>query len=485
MKNLSRSATLPKKAPRGYLMLLALIFGAVFITVFGGLMFFVLSENRLQSQNSISAKAFALAEAGLEYYKWHLAHYPNDTQNGTGSPGPYVIAYDDPEAGTTGTYTLTINGNESCGQLTSVDIVSTGASSEAPTVSRTVSARYARPSVGTYSYILNADVWAGSDRVILGPYHSNFGIRMDGTANSSVSSSISSWNCTSSFGCSPAQPTAPRIIGSGPNQNLWVPYAVPQVDFGDISANFGDLKTLASAEGLYYPRYSTSTATTSPAYWNGYRITFNANDTITVRRVSNTTLLSVTPVNSAESWNTDRALVAVDAAYETRAIPADCGLIFVEDNVWVEGTIPSKVTLVVADVVNANVTPNAYLRGNIQYEATDGSDGFTLIAENNVLIAPNAPSDMTLNGIFIAQGGAFGMNAYLCASGYAVKDDLVILGTTVSNKRTGTQWTTLCSGDHKGFQSRVDSYDTNVASDPPPFTPVVSNDYQLIEWREE
>ncbi len=464
-------------------MLLALIFGAVFLTVFGGLSFYVLSGNKLQTHNSASVKAFALAEAGLEYYRWHLAHYPNDMQNGTGVAGPYTLNYSDPEAGVTGTYTLTIDGNESCGQLTSVDIESVGRSSDAPTVSRTLSARYARPSVGTFSYILNDSVWAGDDRVILGPYHSNGGVRMDGTANSGVSSSLSTWNCTSSYGCSPTQSSAPGVVGSGPNQSLWE-YPVPQVDFGAIAADFGTLKTLAQSEGLYYARYSSGTNQNTNNYWRGYRLTFNANGTVTVRRVNTLTNLGVTPVNTADDTD-DWALIANDSAYETRAIPSDCGLIFVEDNVWIEGTIPSKITVVAANVVNAGVEPNAYILNNVQYQATDGTDGLTLMAERNVLISPSAPNSLTLNGIFIAQNGAFGMNAYDSCT-YADKTGtLTILGTTVSNKRTGTQWTSFCGGYHKGYQNRIDSYDRYVATDPPPFTPVVSQDYQFVDWREE
>jgi hypothetical protein len=92
---------------------------------------------------------------------------------------------------------------------------------------------------------------------------------------------------------------------------------------------------------------------------------------------------------------------------------------------------------------------------------------------------------MNLNGIFIAQDGAFGMNAYDSCT-YADKTGtLTILGTTVSSKRTGTQWTSFCGSYHKGFQNRVDAFDRNMASDPPPFTPVVSADYELIDWREE
>ncbi len=480
----------PVKNHRGYLMLLAIVFGAVFLTVFGGLSMYVLSENKLQSKNASSAEAFSLAEAGLEYYRWFLAHYPNDIQNGTGVPGPYVLTYDDPEGGQAGTITLSVNGNTACGQTTSVDIQSVGSPTSAPAVSRTLRARYARPSVGTYSYILNDSVWAGSDRVILGPYHSNGGIRMDGTANSPVTSSLSTWNCTSSYGCSPSQPSAPGVVGSGPNQTLWS-YPKPQVDFSAISADFGSLKTLAQASGVYYPRFSTGTATTSASYWNGYHITFNSNGTMTVNRVSATTQLQVTPVNSSE-WNTDRALIATEAFYETRTIPATCGLIFVEDNVWVDGTVPSKITLVAANIVNAGIAPNAYLRNNLQYGAYDGTDGLTLIAENNVLVAPNAPTNTTLNGIFIAQTGAFGRNLYLnnsrsdCHSTHEPKGTLTILGTTVSNKRTGTKWMNGCgSGDDAGFQTRIDSYDRRIATDPPPFTPVVSTDYQFVDWKEE
>ena len=192
-----------------------------------------------------------------------------------------------------------------------------------------------------------------------------------------------------------------------------------------------------------------------------YLTIFNANGTVTVRRVNTLTNLDVTPVNTADDTD-DWALIANESAYETRTIPASCGLIFVEDNVWVEGTIPSKVTLVAANVVNSGVAPSAYLLNNIQYGATDGSDGFTLMAERNVLISPSAPNSMNLNGIFIAQDGAFGMNRYESCT-YADKTGtLTILGTTVSSKRTGTQWTgTTCNGYARGFQNRVDSYDRN------------------------
>ena len=182
-------------------MLLAVVFGAIFVSVLGALASTVLVQNRSEIANIGKSEGLGIAEAGLEYYRWHLAHFPTDLQNGTGQAGPYAVPYNDPESGQAGTAHLTIVGNKSCNQITSIDITSKGIPTDG-TGSATLVARYALPTVAQYSYVLNSSVWAGSDRVIYGPYHSNGGIRMDGTANSSVTSSLSTWTCTSSFGCS-------------------------------------------------------------------------------------------------------------------------------------------------------------------------------------------------------------------------------------------------------------------------------------------
>lgn len=475
---------------RGYMLLTGLVFGTIFVTVLGALAGFVLGGNRVQNAKTLEVQAFAIAEAGLEYYRWFLAHYPTDTQNGTGQAGPYSIPYFDPEGGQTGTISLSVVPNTTCGQTTSIDINSTGTATGTPAISKTVVARYAQPTVAGFSYVVNQSVWAGADRIISGPYHSNGGVRMDGTANSSVTSSLATWNCTSNYGCSPAQATAPGVVGNGPNQTLWE-FPVPQVDFAGITADFSSLKTLAQSNGIYYPRYSTTNNQNAAAYWRGYHMLFNADGTVTVRRVTATNSISVNPVNDTdEDW--DRALISNETNYETRTIPVTCGLIFVEDNVWVEGTIPSKVTLIAANTTsNGSITPNAYLKNNIQYGATDGTDGLTLISAHNVLVTPDSPNNMTLNGVFIAQGGAFGRNLYLnssndCHTSYEPRNTLTILGTTVSNKRTGTKWSGVdCSTDDEaGYNSRIDSYDRRLATDPPAFTPVISTDYEFVDWRE-
>jgi hypothetical protein len=92
---------------------------------------------------------------------------------------------------------------------------------------------------------------------------------------------------------------------------------------------------------------------------------------------------------------------------------------------------------------------------------------------------------MTLNGIFVAQGGAFGRNLYSCPSSYEPRGTLTILGTTVSNLRTGTKWMNGCGGSDAGYQTRIDAFDRQNAGNPPPFTPTLSTQWQFVDWQQQ
>jgi hypothetical protein len=462
----------------GSITLLVIVFGGVFFMLLVALSGFVLSVNRAQDITRARTEALSIAEAGLSYYRWFLSHFPGNTQNGTGHAGPYAVTYADPEYGTAGTYTLSIASNTSCNIVQSMDVTSTGVPSDAPNVHTTLIARFAPPSVASYSYIVGESVWAGADRVINGPYHGNGGVRMDGTANAPVTSSLSTWNCTSSFGCSPTQGSAPGVVGNGTNQSLWS-YPTPQIDFAGIASNFTTLKNTAVASGIYLARYSSSG---SPN--RGYHLIFNSNGTVTVKKVSAVTTLSVTPVNSNDG-SSDYSLISSESAFQTVTPSAQCGLIFVEDNTWIEGTIPAKLTVVVANVTTPGVVPRVVLKNNIVYAAYDGTAGLTVIGDGNVLIAPDSPSTMTLNGTFIAQGGAFGRNLYSCPSAYEPRGTLTILGTTVSALRTGTRWVNGCGGSDGGYQTRIDAFDRLNAGNPPAFTPTLSTQWQFINWQQQ
>ncbi len=490
---------------RGGLLAVTLVFLFVFLLLFTSLLSFVLSQRELQIQRVESGRAFAIAEAGLDYYKWYLAHYPDDTNHGTTTPGPHIVRYEDPELGEIGEFSLDISGNLQCGELGRVDITATGYTDKRPQTRRTVFGRYARPTVADYAYIIDSNVWAGSDREIYGPYHSNNGIRMDGTNFSTVSSAQATWTCSTSFGCDPEDTDAPGVTGDGPNDNLWAT-GTPNISFNEVTADLASIRALTKGgSGLYFPQVSGGSTR------RGYRVRFNGDDTVSVFEVEDSARYWSYKSTDDPRWQ-ERYEWITDEDEVTGSpftLPPDCAVIYVEDRVWVEGVVDGRVSLVAADLIaTSTYNPDIILNGNLTYLDDDGSDGITLIAENDITIPLRVPvgtdssvEDMELNGIFIAQNGRFGRNHYTTGGdedvpdsldGFVLRGDtavpgsgeLSITGTIVSSGRVGTQWV---SGGNpvSGFLTRVNSYDAFLADDPPPLTPTVSDDYRFILWREE
>ena len=173
----------------------------IFILVMGTITSYTFEEAKYGRALLGREQALHAAEAGLEYYRWFLAHNPGNLTNGTGQAGPYSYTVTDPETSATiGNASVAVAGNTQCGQIQSIDLTSTGTATANPGFPRTLFARYMRTSVAAYSYVLNSSVWAGPSLSITGNYFSNGGVRMDATNNSYVQSALSTWNCTSSYG---------------------------------------------------------------------------------------------------------------------------------------------------------------------------------------------------------------------------------------------------------------------------------------------
>lgn len=445
---------------------------------------YIFVQKKVELAKENRSKAFQMAEAGLEYYRWHLAHWPNDLQDGTGQPGPYVHPVTDPEGGTIGYYSLDISGGQFCGKTNTVEITSTGWTVDDPTYKRVLFARYTKPTVANYSTITNSNVWVGSDRVISGPYHSNGGIRMDGTHNADVTSSLTTWSCTSSFGCSPTS-NQNGVFGAGAPQSLWR-FPVPTVDFNGITVDLSELKGYATSSGRYF----------GPSGTYGYRVAFAPDGTFTTYRVTGAS--QVWGYTIENGWRQERPIPTTVTSTSTYGISSDCPVLFFEDNVWVEGTVAGRVVLAAADVTQAGVTRSMILNNNITYASSSGN-GLTAIAEGDVLVGLAVPNVMTISGVFIAQLGRFGRNHYCqddCSSTagnqglpsaldqYVTRSTLTTNGTVMSNGRVGTKWT---SGGVfiSGFNQRYDNFDRGLAEYPPPFTPTISDDYEFVRWSDQ
>jgi hypothetical protein len=458
---------------RGYLLIYVLIFASVFMVILTSFVTFIVTQTKLIEQRVQFEQAGQIAEAGLNYYRWYLAHYPNSTT--TAITG----VYSDPELGPIGEYTLTLASTTFCGTIMSRQITSVGATYADSAITRRLSARYARPNVAEYSFIINSNVWAGDDRVINGPYHSNGGIRMDGTHNSSVTSGQGSWTCTSSFGCSPSG-TRDGVFTTTANANpaLFATATAP-VNFGAITVDLSDIENKArTGGGIFLPK--------APGGDYGYHIVFNSTSSITVRRVQNT--LSYWGYTTENGWQTENHIITALRSPVTYLINSSCPVIAVQDKVWIEGVVPNKMTLAASHATSTTMNPSIILEGNITYTSPTSS-GLLAIAEQDVLIGVTVPEHMTLNGIFIAQNGRYGRNHYDTDDFTGTYDPFVILesethnGTIVSNGRVGTQWT---SGGvtTSGFKNRYTSYDRNLVESPPPFIPETSDVYEYSDWRD-
>ena len=233
-----------------------------------------------------------------------------------------------------------------------------------------------------------------------------------------------------------------------------------------------NIKSKSQTSGTYLP---PSTDINSSA--DGYHLIFNNNGTVEVRII--TSLYSDWAYNTEEGWHYDYFRIRDEYFYNTYSIDDSCSVMFVEDNIWIEGEVNKKVTVASANLIDPNKDTNIILVGNIDYVDKDGTDGFAAIAENNILISPSSPNQMEIRGVFVAQKGHFGRNHYP----NNFRDKLEIIGSIVSNGRVGTQWT---SGSYpvSGYLERENYNDTKLIYNPCPYVPYAEYDFKIINWEE-
>lgn len=492
------------RCSRGVTVILVIAFMAIFLVILGTITSYTFTQSRYGRALYAREQAIQIAEAGLEYYRWFLAHNPGNLTNGTGQAGPYAYIVSDPEGSTVGSASLTIVGNRACSVIQSIDITSQGTSDANPLFKRTLFARYMRPSVAEYSHIVSDNVWAGSDRVITGPYHANGGIRMDGLNYSDVTSAVSTWVCNAGFGCNPTNNATPGVFGAGAGSALWQ-YPVPQIDFpsffGALGTSTAALKNYAYNDGIMLSPTTTrvdgvqqggSYSSVGGSEQRGYHIIFRSDGSVDVYRVTGTTL--VRGYNSLLGWYNDYSIISSEAYVGRFTPPADCAVIFSQAKTWIEGTVSGKITLVAAD--EGSFVPNVLFgNNNLTYQTLDGTTGLTVIAEGSIIIPLLSPDIMTVRGIFIAQTGFFGRNHYTTSGSnevpsqydaYVQRSQLTTNGSVISFRRVGTKWLCGSPGVYcSGYNNRIDNYDRLLAFSPPPFTPAASADYKFVLWREQ
>lgn len=474
---------------RGYLIIHTLVFGAIAILFITALAHWGALNLRAGRDAGLREQAFQIAEAGIEYYRWHLAHAPTDYQDGTGTAGPYTHDYYDVDGNVTGTFTLTIT-PPPIGS-TVVIVVSKGIVNSNPSISRSIEAKFAIPSIAKYAFLAKSKMRFGEGTEVFGPIHSNDGIRFDGLAHNLITSFKYSYDDPDHSGAdeygvhthlSPTDPIPPISPQGTPPVRTDVfesgrQVGVPAVDWDGFTQDLAQIKTDAQANGRYHAGSGSL----------GYSIVLKTNDTYDLYKV--TGLVSApsgcSDTQDQDGWGTWS--ISTQTPVNNFSFPAN-GLIFFEDNVWVEGTIDSARLTIAAGRFPENPSTNAHITVNkdIRYTNYDGSDVLALIAQGNFNVGMVSDTDLAIDAALVAKNGRVGRYYYPApywfwnrCSPYHNRSVISLFGMIASKERYGFAYT-----DDNGYVTRNIVYDGNLLYSPPPSFPLTSDQYETISWRE-
>lgn len=449
---------------------LLVMIGAFLVVVYGLILLLSLqldySNRRVTSQ-----KALQIAEAGIEYYRWHLISDPGDYQDGTGAAGPYVHDYVDDTGQVVGTYTLNITPPDDSSSI--ITITSTGKSDDHPEIDRTIKVILGQQALTAFAFLHNSNIWFGQEVTINGPIFTNGGIRMDGTNTSTVKTSKATYICGVETGCT--TPTEkPGIWGNGGPQELW-DFPVIPIDFDSINIDFIDLRDAAQSVGLYL---GSSGA-------RGYHFVFKDTGSVDVYQVTTvTSYKGYSLENGCENLFQNIINETFLSNYSLSSLP----VIFVEDEIWVEGTVNGSTTVVAArfpvDTDNADI----WIPDNLVYLAKDGTNRLGLISQRDIIFMRNVPEDFEINGGLLAQSGRVirhHYNWFKCSkTNQSQKKSLLIYGSVISNLRSYWNFSGGPKSPASGFVKSTISYDPDLQDTPPSYFPT-SGGLRLIKWEEE
>ena len=180
------------KSCRGVILLNVLVFSALAISLVTFFITWASSSVKIVEATLYKEQAFQIAEAGIDYYRWHLAHNPNDFKDGTTNNGPYTHIFYDKDGVAIGSYILTIT--PPIIGSTIVTIKSEGHVDKYPSVKRKIQTKLAIPSFAKFAIVADDSMRFGEGTEVFGPVHSNGGIRFDGIAHNIVTSALSSYD---------------------------------------------------------------------------------------------------------------------------------------------------------------------------------------------------------------------------------------------------------------------------------------------------
>ncbi len=472
---------------KGAITTLVLVFSAIFLIILTGFFGYILIQYKNIRHLSAKEQAFHIAESGLEYYKWYLAHALEGMSEleqaqfwkdglTIGYPDPYIGEFKDQYGTVIGHYQIEITPPLPGGN--SVTIKSTGWTDQYPLTKRTVQTRRRKPSWGEYAILVNHRANLPEGMVIKGKAHSNEDLRVDGLI----------YNIATASDATHPDPNTGAEIEPGvwttkdPNQVFLGGREddVPIIDFNALLGKMDIMKDITFGTDYYL---SSPEKHCWPFSWfcllelwdpAGYIVELKETPAqIDIYKTTSISLLGLYLLTFSDSefvgsysWPTDR-------------------LLFSEATVWVKGEVGDKqitigaANLSGADLPGANNSADIIILDDIIYKHPQSTVG--LIAEDSIMIDKYAGDpDLEINAALAAKDGQVGREDFGNELG-----KLTINGSIAGN------YLGVFGGDYcffvwcwvAGFDEVNLNYDNNLFYNPPPYFPT-KEDYQTDMWEE-
>ncbi len=433
--------------------------------VTGAISSLIITEHRVIERSVNSEQALQIAEAGVNYYRWLLAHDPN---NYTGAEFDYLTASGD----NLGHVVISIIPPSSGSSI--VTITATGWTNNFPALDRTIQVKYGLPSYAEYAFLTNSNVWFGDTEEIHGRLHANGGIRLDGIVDSLATSIKETYVCGQEHGCN--DEIKPGIWGTGQDPLLWEFPVADSLDFDAIALDFEAMEIAAIDNGFYLDGSGAK----------GYHLVFNSAGTFNVYKV--TKLQNSVWGYNGTDWTYESNDISNETAmpqYLNTPLPTN-GIIFVKDQTWITGQVQGRVTVAAARLPEDGTTYDIIIPDDITYypDRTSGSV-LGLIAQEDILVPLYSPNDLTIDAALIAQQGHI-FRYYYYPPYYptdTIKHSIETYGTIITNTIWTWSWVNQNNQITSGYQITSTNYDPNILFAPPPYFPT-QDDYTFISWAE-
>lgn len=432
---------------RGSYLPVVMLSATIFIAFASALASLAMVNVRKAGSHEKTISALGVAEAGINYYIWHLSHSQNDycddnTCDSNAEHGPYTHDYTDNSGKVVGRFTLYITPPTAGGSVVKIKSAGNLADSRSE---RVVTAEIGVPSFAGFAFLSNTECWFGTDEVVNGPVHSNVGVHFDGTSNGVVSASSTTYKPSAAFGGDGL--THDGVWGEGGPKGFWV-YPEPPVDFNKISSEFARLKDLANSGGIILEDSKSL----------GYYLLLKSNGTIDLSKVTK---------------ERDNGLTLT--FIKNYAAPAN-GVIYIADNVWVDGTYHGRVTIAAE---KSNQSAKITIKDNLLYDVKDGTTAIGLVAQGNVEVARYAPSNLEIDAAMLSQNG----HVWFPEAKDFIKNKITTYGAIASGDYWRWRW--LTAGVlSSGYAYSEQNYDPFLTLTPPPEFPTTGT-YSILSWREE